>query len=188
MSPILGIWASKYTLPTNYYSIATATVTSGGTASITFSSIPQTYTHLQLRAITRSDRAVNFITYGYMQFNGVTGAGNYYAAHQLSGDGTSATASVDSSSTYTGDMAVAGGTSLANTFGVNIIDILDYTNTNKNKTVRILEGGDQNNSGSQYVSLISGLWLSTSAINSITLTAYNGNWAQYTSFALYGIK
>jgi predicted patatin/cPLA2 family phospholipase len=74
----------------------------------------------------------------------------------------------------------------ANIFGAGVIDILDYANTNKYKTVRALSGHDNNGSG--YVNFESGLWMSTSAITSIKLFTAGNVYAQYTQFALYGIK
>ena len=65
------------------------------------------------------------------------------------------------------------------------MDILDYSNTNKNKTLRQLAGTDNNGNG--VVGLSSGLWQSTAAVASIDITAI-GSFSQYTSFALYGIK
>ena len=188
MSPILGIWGSKYTAVGNYYSIQTATVDSGGAATITFSSIPQTYTHLQLRCLTRTARGVNYLTGVYMNFNSDSTAGHYYATHLLYGTGASAGATVDNSSTYTYAGYAASANQTANAFGTSIVDILDYTNTSKNKTVRVLSGVDINGVNGE-MDFMSGLWIQTSAINSITLTLYTGaNFSQYSSIALYGIK
>jgi hypothetical protein len=75
----------------------------------------------------------------------------------------------------------------ANVFGTFIIDILDYANTSKYKTQRGLGGADLNGSG--YISFNSGNWRNTNAITSISLTPlYGSQFAQYSSFALYGIK
>ena len=68
----------------------------------------------------------------------------------------------------------------------NIIDLLDYSNTNKYKTLRVLAGYDTNGAG--VVLLGSGLWMNTNAISSIAITPYSGTFTQYTQFALYGIK
>jgi hypothetical protein len=75
---------------------------------------------------------------------------------------------------------------VANTFGTFILDILDYKDTNKYKTARSLDGSDANGSGE--ISLRSGSWRNTAAITSITLTPTGTGIAQYSSFALYGIK
>jgi hypothetical protein len=75
----------------------------------------------------------------------------------------------------------------ANIFGVSIIDIFDYANTNKYKTVRTLTGADRNGAG--LLRMWSSNWRSLSAVTSITLYAQTTpNISQYSSFALYGIK
>jgi hypothetical protein len=67
------------------------------------------------------------------------------------------------------------------------MDILDYTSTNKNKTVRSLGGFDRNGGG--IITLSSSLWFKTpEAITSIRLKPQSSSWTQYSSFALYGIK
>jgi hypothetical protein len=77
-------------------------------------------------------------------------------------------------------------------FGAGIVDILDYANTNKYKTIRSLTGHDHNGviAGIHaIVNLNSGSWRSTSAINSIVIGVVSGTaFNQYSSFALYGIK
>ncbi len=172
--------------PSSFESIATTTVGSGGSSTITFSSIPATYTHLQIRGIGRSD-AASGNSWIYLRFNGDSGTN--YASHYLRGNGTAASASAltgagNNTEQRLGDFPRADATS--GIFGVGVIDILDYTNTNKYKTTRFLGGADKNGSG--VVSLYSSVWLSTSAVTSITLTPQTDNWVQYSSFALYGIK
>jgi hypothetical protein len=188
VSPILGIWASqnytRYQLPTSFDSIATTTVGSGGANSITFSSIPSTYTHLQIRGIAR-EKASGDTLYNLMfaTFNSDTGSN--YAYHYLRGSGSAAAAGAGTSQTSMSFGGIVQGGNTASVFGANVIDILDYANTSKYKTVRTLFGYDANGSG--YAVLASDLWQSTSAISSITLTPANG-FAQYSSFALFGIK
>ena len=160
--PILGIFASAVTggvSTTSYESIATVTVGSGGSSSVEFTSIPGTYKHLQIRAIYRTAGAGFNPRY---RFNSDTG------------------------SNYSNQTGIAGTivTSASNTFNVSVVDILDYADTNKYKTLRLLDGYDANGSG--YVSLGSGNWRNTSAVTSITI--YNGTYAQYSHFALYGCK
>ena len=182
MSLILGILASGGAAAgaaTSYESIATVTVGAGGAADVTFSSIAATYTHLQVRGIARSTSTECDVK---VQLNGDTGSN--YAYRRMYGTGSSVGADGSSGQTtmfYCG--RINAGTSL---FGANIIDILDYTNTNKYTTLRALMGFDANGSG--YVSLGSGLWNNTNAVTSIKLIPHAGNFAQYTHFALYGIK
>ena len=85
--------------------------------------------------------------------------------------------------------STAGNGASANVFGVGVIDILDAFNTSKYKTVRFLDGYDNNGSG--LVALRSGLWQSTNAITDITVAPENfggTTYKQYSTFALYGVK
>jgi hypothetical protein len=183
--PILGILASSKLIAAagDFESIATVTVGSGGAANVEFTSIPATYTHLQIRGIGKTVEADVDETFISIRFNSDTGSN--YAHHRLQGNGTSATAAAASSQTraFAGWSVKANSTSI---FSAHIIDILDYANTNKYKTVRVLNGIDRNGAG--IVDLGSGLWQNTNAITSITILDTGANWAQYSHFALYGIK
>lgn len=163
----------------SYESIATVTVGSGGSSTITFSSIPSTYTHLQIRIIARSTFAG---ASDYMTLT-VPSNGTYY--HQLFGDGASAGALGSNYVKLITLMPAA--TSTASTFGSAIVDILDYRNTNKTKPFKSLNGYDMNGSG--RLGLYSGNIDTTSAITSLTFASdNNAGFAQYSQFALYGIK
>ena len=173
----------------DFESIATVTVGSGGSSSISFTSIPSTYKHLQVRMIARTNRA-STVDAMSLRFNGVS-TGSAYAWHDLFGVGsggggdpfTEAVSSTNEIKFYRATAASAA----SSIFGTVIIDVLDYADTNKNKTVRYLGGQDQNGSGE--IIFGSGLWTSTSAINQLDITSFTGNsFVQYSSFALYGIK
>jgi hypothetical protein len=168
----------------SYESIATYTLT-GNQTSITFSSIPSTYKHLQLRWIAKSDRTEtdDVVT---MQFNSDTGSN--YSWHSLRGNGSAAAASAGTSTSYMEiNYGATGDSGASSIFAGAVVDILDYTDTNKYKTTRTLNGMDLNGSG--WIYLHSGNWRSTSAVTSITLDQrYGTNFKQYSSFALYGIK
>lgn len=167
----------------DFESIATVTVGAGGAANATFTSIPATYQHLQIRYVVRSTVASTQDVLE-IEFNSDTAGGNY-ARHWVNGQGTTA-ASYGEGNFQDNLRVTSGNTAGTGTFGVGVIDILDYANTNKNKTTRTLSGIDNNGSG--QVALGSGLWKSTTAINSILLKADGGNLAQYSHIALYGIK
>ena len=167
--------------PSSYESIASATGT-GSSTTITFSSIPSTYAHLQLRILGRADAAATGGSITVYANNDTTGTN--YARHRLSSDGTTVTAT-GAASTATQLGRVSAASAPANIMGVTIIDIHDYTSTTKNKTFRSFSGRDQNGAGDLW--LTSGLWLSTSAINRIDLVL-GSNWTTQTSIALYGIK
>jgi hypothetical protein len=184
--PILGTVASQFSGKPfgSYESISTVTVGSSGSASVTFSSIPATYTHLQIRYISRSSRA-DITDWIKITINSDTG--NNYTYHYLRGNGEYANAGAIASNNciFAGQsVAQTGG---ANMFGANVVDILDYANTNKYKTVRSLNGEDRNGAG--FVYLESGVWMNTNAVSTLTLTCGSGGtWQQYSHFALYGIK
>jgi hypothetical protein len=181
--PILGIIASQnYPRITNSYeSIATVTVGSGGSSTIDFTSIPSGFTHLQLRGINRNTTADNTFR---LRFNSDTGSN--YSRHFLYGNGASALAAAGASQTSTGVGIIATSSNSASIFSAFVIDILDYKNTSKYKTMRSLGGYDANGSGN--VGLFSGVWMNTAAITSISLLSDSGNQEQYSQFALYGIK
>lgn len=188
--PILGVIASSSQQGRGgdigaYEPIGVATTPSAGVTSITFGSIPQTYTHLQIRGISRPTEAGSTgAQYVYLRMNSDTGAN--YSRHSLTGDGSSVTAQAAAS-----DSVIRAGYQLrngfaANIFAASIIDILDYTSTSKNKTVRSLNGFDSNGAG--YAALNSGTWLSNTAVTSVTLFCEVGDFVQYSQFALYGIR
>jgi hypothetical protein len=189
--PILGTIASSITgsklSTSSFESIATTVVGAGGVADITFSSIPSTYTHLQIRCIARGTSGSvtdNWI----LQLNGDTAAN--YSQHFLYGNGASTSASGLGANVSAPNMGLLPSNSnLANAFSATVVDILDYKNTNKYKTLRSSSGYDGNGSDG-YVFLFSTNWRSNSAVTSIKVKpiASHGNFAQYSSFALYGIK
>lgn len=177
---LLGGMLNKGAILGDFESIATVTIGSGGASNAEFTSIPSTFQHLQIRCLTRTSDNNTAV---YIQFNNDTGSN--YAYHYLGGNGASvsAGASINQTKGYIAD--TANNSSGASRFGGIVVDVLDYKDTNKFKTVRSLSGHDNNGNGE--ITLFSSLWRSTSAITSIKITTI-ANFAQYTSFALYGIK
>jgi len=166
----------------SYESIATSSPTSG--TSISFSSIPQTFKHLQLRinwnaGVTSADIQLKINSTAPTQ------------AHRVSGNGTSASAAAsdfDSGGWY---LNIANYASTYNNYPAPfIIDFLDYSDTNKNKTARALVGTEYNGGNTDSrVGLKSAFWNSTSAISSIQIAMGGGAFGSTgNSFALYGIK
>lgn len=180
--------------PSSYESIATVTVGSGGSSSADFTSIPSTYTHLQIRWIARgassgSDQGTLAIRVG----NGSVDTGTNYWFHDLNGNGASvATSNAGSAKSYATISYIPRDSYTAGMMACGVIDILDYVNTNKNKTIRSLGGNDTNGTGTEKgtLALASGLWSSTSAIDTIKLSVsgFTQSFQQYSHFALYGIK
>ncbi len=179
MSPILGILASSYpAVVTAFDSIATSNPS--GVSTITFSSIPSTYKHLQVRMSMVGASGGSLIV---ANFNSDTGAN--YTWHSLQGQGTTASSYNGTGNSYSRWFGRDVGTS-STAPTVLVADILDYTNTNKNTTVRVLSGMDANGSGELGIS--SSLWLNTAAITSITVKTHDAvNFASGTIIALYGV-
>ena len=174
-------------VPSSYESIATTTIGSP-VSSITFSSIPATYTHLQVRGIIRNNANVGGDAASF-RFN--SDSSSSYTQHYLAGNGATTSASYTTAVAqgYFG-VNTADGSRTAGVFSPVIFDILDYANTSKYKTVRVLSGTDDNGA-TCFVTLSSNVFIKTDAITSMTIYPYNvgsNNWAQYTSLALYGIK
>ena len=168
-----------------------AQILQASASSVVMSSIPQTYTHLQLRALVKTSRGVS---YDSINIRANSDTGSNYAAHEMSGDGRpyiSVGGSGGATSMYIA--RVPGNTGgHENKFGIVIIDILDYTNTSKHKTFRSIYGYDiALGSGSigGINGMNSGVWRSTDAITSLTIRPDSGpNFLTYSNFALYGIR
>ena len=178
---------NEFFMPSAFESIATATGT-GSSGTITFSSIPSTYQHLQLRVIVRdTSTSTSAASLGLRLGNGSIDTGTNYARHNVYANGTTVSAS-GTASTFNISMSttVAGGSSTADIYGVALIDIHDYASTSKYKTVRSFTGTDFNNANGA-LALTSGLWMSTSAINTLRLYISN-SFTTSSTFALYGIK
>lgn len=184
--PNIGFWATAgagggvsntaLELISTYYG-------SGSESTISFSSIPSTFKHLQLRIVARTSLVGNYYNFD-MQLNGDTSTN--YAFHQLYGNGSSVGAYGVSSVNRMRAGIFDGSTSTTNSFGVAIIDIPDYANTSKKKSIRSFNG----NTGQPTMNLFSGSWQSTAAISTITIM-YNGgnlNPISGSRFSLYGVQ
>jgi hypothetical protein len=181
--PLAGVVASQISghlapaLTGSYTAIASYTVPSGGVSSINFGAIPQGYSHLQIRTNYTGSSVVN----PQIRLNGDSGSN--YSWHHLYGDGSTAYSNGSASASFMYFSYLVSTSYPAST----VTDILDYSSTSKNKTVRTLSGSDANGSGE--IALWSGSWSNSStAVNSITLLNNGGNFAQYSSFTLYGIR
>jgi hypothetical protein len=128
--PILGIYASsQFIQNTSYESIATVTAGAGGVGSVSFTSIPSTYTHLQLRITGRSTSAsANGITTG-IRLNGDTGSNyslHYVGAYNGAAEAVEAGGIANTTQMYAVVFPAAGNAS--SIFGSGVVDILDYKN------------------------------------------------------------
>jgi hypothetical protein len=189
LNTIFGSLSSGVAASTSSYeSIATVTVGSGGAANVEFTSIPATYTHLQIRGFARTSRATFGVDALRYQLNADTGSN--YSWHHLRGDGSTVESSAGTSISYMESQRILG-TTTGGSFGALVMDILDYKDTNKYTTVRVLGGVDVNGTVGGIggaVMITSGNWRNTNAVTSIKLYGDSANFAEYSQFALYGIK
>ena len=190
MFPILGIMASQISGHLDagaYESISTVTVGGAGASSASFTSIAADWKHLQVRLIARSNRSGFTQDVIRIRYNG--DAGSNYAWHMVEGTGVSpASASAGTSTSSPWTLFTGGATATASVFSAGVVDVLDYSSTNKNTTTRVLSGLEQNTSDSR-VGLSSVLWNNTAAVTSIDIAPiYGTGFVEFSQFALYGIK
>jgi hypothetical protein len=166
-------------MPATYTLIASNTLSSAA-ASVTFSSIPGTYTDLVLRASIRATTGTNPTSYWYA--NGDTSA--LYSNTNLSGNGATAASGRNSSDTAWGYWTVDGSSATANTFASIELYIPSYT-ASQSKTAASFYA-QENNQITAYLGVVAGLYRSNTAITSLTMT--NPTFDVGSSFFLYGIK
>ena len=167
------------------YTLISSNVLSSSTASVTFSSIPATFTDLVLRYSGRSDVAGQAIKSVNLTFNSI--GGTDYSSTRIQGDGTSAASGRSSSfSSIVLNFATEGSTATANTFSNNEIYIPSYA-VSQNKPIGIFNAQEDNTTNA-YLVAQAGLLSNTAAITSITLSVSPDNFVSGSSFYLYGIK
>jgi len=170
--------------PGAFESIASVSGT-GSSNTISFSSIPSTYKHLQIRYSARC--ASGAITDHYIRLNGDTGS-NYARHWMFALDSGGPYVSTASTTTPPSMGYIQGYDTNPTTAG--LVDIHDYQSTSKNKTIRYITGTPEQQTSSQGALTIgSALWMNnTNAINQIELVIASSNWSTSSNFALYGIK
>ena len=169
----------------NYIPITTITVGSGGVASVTFLSIPATYTDLVIKASVRTNNNAVFDN-PQVRFNG--DSGNNYSRLFVASEGAvinnfTATANNAYFPSYSFNAANA----TANTFSNAEFYISNYASANK-KSISV-DAVSENNATTGYDGLHAGSWSGTAAINSINIAPSSGTLLlQYSTFTLYGIR
>jgi len=167
------------------YNLISSQVLGSSTASVTFSSIPQTYTDLVLRISARSDYS-SVLEQFKITFNGDSSA--IYSYTYLRGNGAAASSSQDLTNTYAlGAGGADGNTSTASTFGNAEIYLPNYTSTTS-KPLSFF-GANETNATNAYLTASANLYRNTTAISSILIApAAGSNWLTNSSFYLYGLK
>jgi len=159
--------------------IASTTVGSGGASSVTFSSIPATYTDLKVVMSLRTNYAQNYDNFT-MSINSSTTS---FTFRMLYGSGSS----VGSYNSTTGNITdIDAANNTANTFSNLDIYIPNYTSAN-NKSYSV-DSVQENNATLAYAEMVAGLWSNTAAITSLTFTSNGGSFVQYSTAYLYGIN
>lgn len=169
-------------MPNTFTLIASSTVGAGGASSIDFTSIPNTYTDLVVKVSARSTAASGAAAaYIVLNFNGTTGNKTFKRLYGLG----------SSTGTDSGTLALAGTTPAANvtanTFGNHEFYIPNYTSGN-NKSVSIDAVSENNSSTDNELDLVAFLWSNSASITQVNLTLSQGNFAQYSTAYLYGVK
>ena len=188
MSPILGTLAAQFSGKAFGAFDSIASATPSGPNTVTFSSIPQTFTHLQLRVMARMTTSNSGI--GIFQVHLNSNSSNVYYLNFITavGNDINATNSWGDSTAMWG-LIYGTGTPYADTFAVTVMDLVDYSSTNKRKTIRASMGGSNNeNDSNSELRLANWTYQSSDAIDTITLTTTSGTFASGTIASLYGIK
>jgi hypothetical protein len=152
-----------------------------------FTNIPQVYTDLMIIIYGRSTSAAATAPL-YLQFatgGGSLDTGSNYSTTILSGNGSTATSTRQTSQTLIQSGTITGATSTSGIFASVSVNILNYTNSTTNKTTLSRFANDLNGSGTTGINV--GLWRNTGSITSISVQT-NGNYASGTTVALYGIR
>lgn len=168
-------------MATTYKLISSVTVGAGGASSITFSSIPGTYTDLCILSSVRNTSAGSALN---MRFNS---SSTGYSDKYLEGNGASASSGSNAgggSYALAGDIASSSTT--ASTFANSMTYIPNYASSNY-KSVSA-DAVTENNGTTAYTDLYASLWSNTSAITQIDMFPNANTFAQYSTFYLYGIK
>ena len=168
------------------YDLLETTLISSDTASVTFSSLGSysSYKHLQVRFTARSSTTTSG-TIG-MRIN--SDSGSNYTLHYLSGSNSSVTNFAGTSQTELRGGLIIPSDGVTNNFAPSVVDLLEFGNTSKKKTVRCFYGLHDGAGASNVIEVSSGLWSSASAITSLTFTPPAGNFVSGSRFSLYGIK
>lgn len=166
-------------MPTTCKLIAKNVLTSSA-SSVSFSSIPGTYTDLMLLLSARSDRVTGTTDDAEILFNS---SSSNFSYRTLYGNGASALSSSSASLNLYG--VVNNASTTANTFTNGEIYIPNYAgSTNKSFSVSLAH---ENNNTTAFIWTEAGLWSNTAAITSVTLDLASGSYVSGSSFFLYGI-
>ena len=161
------------------YNVINTQTLSSATATVTFASIPSTYTNLVI--VANVSGPTSGIESFRMRYN--SDSGTNYSTTWMRGDGSSASSGKENSNTA----LIAGRVgNQSGMMSVNTIQIANYANTTTYKTMLVRSSAPQSTAGEAWTNV--GLWRSTAAISSIALYLDTSNMSSGSTFTLYGIK
>ena len=172
-----GVFSAAGSSVSNSYELISTTLVGTNGIDVVFSSIPSTYKHLQVRFTSKS--STSSVSDTILRLN--EDSGSNYAWHELQGNGSGVGSFANTSQSLM-RIATQPKSGDTNMFAAGVVDILDYTSTSKNKTVRTLAG---NHSTDLRIHLYSGVWLNTSAVTSVRV---GGPLGLNSRVSLYGIR
>ena len=168
----------------NTYTLIASNTLGSSAASVTFSSIPSTYTDLVLKVSARNSRTTNTTSLIRIRLN--SNSGTVYSFTRLAGDGSSASSANGSAETYGQSDFISTNLATSNTFGNGEIYIPNYAGSSKKQISSF--GVSETNATTQSMGTSAILADITSAITSITVDANTFNFVSGSSFWLYGIS
>jgi hypothetical protein len=169
----------------NGYELINTQVLSSAAASVTFSSLPTVYSHLQIRYSARGDAGVSNTTF-LVRFNGDTATN--YSQHWFYGNNAAVTYGTGSAQTGIGLITYAANSATASHFTGGVVTIPNYQSTTNNKTLQVSTVTQSTGGPIMVAGQGGGAWYSTAAVTSLTLVSGTGNFNTNSRFSLYGIK
>ena len=169
----------------NTYKLISSNVLSSTASSVSFSSIPATFTDLVLRVSARDNASAVVTTLFLVGYNTDT----TFTANSFTRLYTNAETAYSDRGTASGNISyMAGASATANIFSNSETYIMNYASA-QNKTISNFSSAETNGTNTARVATFAATWGNSAAINTITITPFSGgNFASGSSFYLYGIK
>ena len=171
------------------YDLLETEILTGSQSSVTFSNLNSTYgadyQHLQLRMVTRDNRAISGTNNIRLQVN--SDSGSNYADHGLYGNGSSVLSYANTSQSQFNALSINPSNSdTADAFGAAVVDFLDCFETSKYLTIRSLSGVTV--AAGSTIRLSSSVWMNTNALDTLLIYPSSASFVTGSRFSLYGLR
>ncbi len=168
------------------YDLLESTILTSSASTVTFSGLGaySDYKHLQIKAVTRATASDPDMSW-YVRANGDS-TSNKHTTHRLEGNGSSVSSVRDGTNNKSQLGRVPASYAPSGAYGASVIDILDFSSTNKNTTFRSLNG--YYSSSTRKIQLVSGAYFETNAITSLEFSLFSGDFDADCRFSLFGVK